>query len=193
MAGAPPRLTIGLPVYNGENFLSEALDTLLAQTYTDFELIISDNASTDGTEEICRRYARSDPRIRYLRQERNIGLVPNHNFLVGQARGEYFKWAGHDDRFAPELVERCIEILDERPHVVLCHADMAIIDMKMPVRTTRRVGQRTVSPAADCVAETPAITGGSVTSTALTRAPGPGSPARGPDLSCRRRSGRGRT
>lgn len=123
-----PRLTIGLPVYNGQNYVSESLDSLLAQTYTDFELIISDNASTDDTQEICRDYATRDSRIRYVRQDRNIGAVPNHNYLVQEARGELFKWAGHDDFFAPELVRRCIDALDDRPHHVLSHSFMGIID-----------------------------------------------------------------
>jgi glycosyltransferase involved in cell wall biosynthesis len=127
MSGAP-RLSIGLPVYNGENYVAEALDALLAQTYTDFELIISDNASTDGTETICRDYAARDPRIRYLRQAHNIGAAPNHNFLVERARGELFKWAAHDDLFAPKLVECCVRALDERPEYVLSHAYMAIVD-----------------------------------------------------------------
>src|SRR5207344_2683550 len=82
-----PRLSIGLPTYNGENFLAESLDALLGQSYEDFELIISDNASTDGTEDICHRYAKQDSRIRYIRQRRNIGCAPNHNYLVGEARG----------------------------------------------------------------------------------------------------------
>ena len=125
---ATPRLSIGFPVYNGQNYMSEALDALLAQTYTDFELIISDNASTDGTEEICRAYAARDPRIRYIRQPRNIGAAPNHDFLVRKARGELFKWAAHDDLFAPTLLARCIEALDERADVVLSHADMATVD-----------------------------------------------------------------
>ena len=78
-----PRLTIGLPVYNGEQFLSEALDALLGQTYEDFELIVADNASTDGTAEIGRRYAEQDSRIRYIRHERNIGLIANHDLRRG--------------------------------------------------------------------------------------------------------------
>lgn len=123
-----PRLTVGLPVYNGHRYLSEALDSLLGQSFTDFELIISDNASTDGTEEICRRYAAEDPRIRYIRQPRNIGLNPNHNVLVREARGEYFKWAAHDDLYGRDLLARCVEALAENPDVVLSHADMAIID-----------------------------------------------------------------
>lgn len=123
-----PRLSVGLPVYNGQRFLAEALDSLLDQSFTDFELIISDNASTDDTEEICRRYAAGDTRIRYLRQPRNIGCNPNHNAVLGEARGEYFKWAAHDDLYGRDLLARCVEVLDEHPDVVLCHADMAIID-----------------------------------------------------------------
>jgi len=125
---AVPRLSIGLPVYNGENYLAESLDALLGQTYDDFELIISDNASTDSTADICRRYGKQDSRIRYLRQQHNIGCAPNHNFVVGQARGELFKWASHDDLYARDLLKRCIEGLDEYPDVVLAHAWMAMVD-----------------------------------------------------------------
>ncbi|MGW4397478.1 glycosyltransferase family 2 protein [Amycolatopsis nivea] len=123
-----PRLTIGLPVYNGEEFLAEALDALLGQTYEDFELIISDNASQDATEEIARKYAREDSRIRYLRQPRNIGATPNHNVLLDQARGELFKWASHDDLYGRELLAKCVEALDARPEMILAHSHQAIID-----------------------------------------------------------------
>ena len=82
-----PRLSIGLPVYNGEKFLAESIESLLGQTYEDFELIISDNASTDGTADICRRYAQQDPRIRYIRQRQNIGSAPNHNFVIRAGAG----------------------------------------------------------------------------------------------------------
>lgn len=128
MMNAAPRLTIGLPVYNGEEFLTESLDSLLGQNYEDFELIISDNASTDSTAEICRRYGKQDSRIRYLAQPRNIGLVPNHNFVVNQASGEFFKWASHDDLYARDLLSRCVDALDEYPQVVLAHSRSAIID-----------------------------------------------------------------
>lgn len=132
-AGASPRetaptLTIGLPVYNGERYLAEALDSLLAQTFTDFELVISDNASEDRTAEICREYADRDARIRYLRQPVNIGAAPNHNILVPQARGRYFKWASHDDLYHPDLLRHCVEALEDRPEVVLAHAWDAYID-----------------------------------------------------------------
>jgi len=123
-----PRLSVGLPVYNGQRYLAEALDSLLGQSFTDFELIISDNASTDETEEICRRYAAKDPRIRYIRQPHNIGANPNHNFVLREARGEFFKWAAHDDLYGRDLLARCVAALDEHPDVVLSHADMAIID-----------------------------------------------------------------
>ena len=123
-----PRLSIGLPVYNGENYLAESLDALLGQSYTDFELIISDNASTDSTADICRRYGKQDCRIRYVRQPRNIGLSPNHNFVFDQARGELFKWASHDDLYARDLLKHCVDALDEYPHVVLAHSWTAMID-----------------------------------------------------------------
>lgn len=117
-----PRLSIGLPVCNGEKYIDESLDALLGQTYEDFELIVSDNASTDGTAEICREYERSDSRIRYFRQERNIGAVGNHNFVFQEARGELFKWAAADDLYARDLLARCVSLLDENPLAVLAHS-----------------------------------------------------------------------
>jgi glycosyltransferase involved in cell wall biosynthesis len=123
-----PRLTIGLPVYNGEKYLTASLDSLLGQSYEDFELIISDNASTDGTAEICRRYATADSRIQYFRQPHNIGCAPNHNFVISKASGELFKGAAHDDLYAPDLLQRCVEALDRYPHAVLAHSWSAVID-----------------------------------------------------------------
>ncbi len=125
---AAPRLSIGLPVYNGERYLAESLDSLLGQSYENFDLIISDNASTDGTAGICRRYKKQDSRIRYICQPRNIGAACNHNFVVAQARGELFKWASHDDLYARDLLKCCIEALDEYPHFVLAHSWTALID-----------------------------------------------------------------
>jgi hypothetical protein len=123
-----PRLTIGLPVYNSERYVAESIESLLGQSFTDFELIISDNASTDDTPNICERYAKADPRIRYYRQPRNVGLAPNHNFCVEQARGELFKWAAGDDLYHRDLLLRCVEVLDERPEAVLVHSYTAMID-----------------------------------------------------------------
>ena len=125
---ATPRLSIGLPVYNGERYVAESVEALLGQTYTDFELVISDNASTDSTGDICRRYEKEDSRVRYFRQPQNIGLAPNHNYVVGQSRGELFKWAANDDLYARDLVERCVAALDEYPDVVLAHSWTARID-----------------------------------------------------------------
>lgn len=123
-----PRVSIGLPVYNGEVFLGDTLDSLLAQTFQDFELIISDNASTDRTEAICRDYAARDARIRYDRNVHNLGAAQNFNRTVACARGPYFKWASHDDLCAPELLQRCVEVLNRDPNVVLCYAREVWID-----------------------------------------------------------------
>jgi glycosyltransferase involved in cell wall biosynthesis len=125
---AIPRLSIGLPVYNSEDYLAESLEALLGQSYEDYELIISDNASTDGTADICRSYAKRDSRIRYFRQPRNIGAAPNHNFVFEQSRSELFKWASGDDLYAHDLLERCIAALDEHPDVALAHSWTAAID-----------------------------------------------------------------
>jgi glycosyltransferase involved in cell wall biosynthesis len=143
-----PRLSIGLPVYNGEDFLAESLDSLLGQTYEDFELIISDNASTDGTADICRRYAKQDSRIRYVPQPQNLGCAPNHNVLVDQARGELFKWVAHDDLYARDLIERCIAALDEYPQVILANCWTAMIDSSRTVTKAVRYTLDTESPRA---------------------------------------------
>jgi glycosyltransferase involved in cell wall biosynthesis len=123
-----PRLSIGLPVYNGGKYLGRSIDALLGQSYGDFELIISDNASTDDTSEICRDYQSQDARIRYRRQFRNIGSSPNHNFVVDAARGELFKWASYDDLYARDLLEKCVDALDDHPDAVLAHSWTANID-----------------------------------------------------------------
>jgi len=123
-----PKVSIGMPVYNGAAFLEPAIISILNQTFADFELVISDNGSTDRTAEICAEFAARDPRIRYFRQERNLGAAPNHNFTVRQARGEYFKWAAHDDIVEPEWLERCVEVLDRYPEVQLAFPRTLRID-----------------------------------------------------------------
>ncbi|WP_341527606.1 glycosyltransferase family 2 protein [Nostoc sp. UHCC 0302] len=123
-----PRVSIGLPVYNGEKFVKEAIDSLLAQSFENFELIISDNASTDKTEEICRTYAEQDKRIRYYRNEKNIGCAPNFNRVFELSSGEYFKWAAYDDLHAPDFLTKCVEVLDKDPSVILCHSHAYFID-----------------------------------------------------------------
>ena len=123
-----PRLTIGLPVYNGEEYLAESLDALLGQSFEDYELIITDNASTDGTAAICKRYMGTDSRIIYHRLPRNIGAAGNHNHVFTLARGELFKWASHDDLYGRTLLERCVEFLDDHRDFVLAHSYNATID-----------------------------------------------------------------
>lgn len=120
-------VTVGLPVYNGANYLQSAVESILAQEFGDFELFISDNASTDATEEICRSYASRDKRIRYVRQDRNLGAAGNHNFLVTQSESRYFKWAAHDDVLAPEFLSVTADILDRRPEIVLASPASALI------------------------------------------------------------------
>lgn len=123
-----PRVSIGVPVYNGERFLRKTLDSLLNQSFADFELVISDNASTDGTRTICIEYAARDPRIRYVLNPVNGGAAWNMNRVVELATAEYFKWAMADDLCDPSLVARCVEVLDRDPTVVLACARTTIID-----------------------------------------------------------------
>jgi glycosyltransferase involved in cell wall biosynthesis len=123
-----PRVSIGLPVYNGENFLEAAIDSVLKQTFVDLELIICDDASTDRTAEICQDYLASDGRVRYLRNEKNRGAAPNYNNLVRLARGDYFKWIAHDDVIAPEYLAKTVAALERRPDAVLAHTQVRMID-----------------------------------------------------------------
>ncbi len=128
---AIPRVSIGVPVYNGQNYLREALDSLLAQTYGDFEILISDNASTDQTQAICKEYASRDDRIRYERQVTNLGAAANYNRVFEMARGEFFKWAAHDDVCLPTFLERCVEALDNAGEgTVLSYTAATTIDAK---------------------------------------------------------------
>lgn len=123
-----PRVSVGIPVYNGENYLAEALDSLLAQTFTDFEIIVSDNASTDSTEEIVQTYMARTPKIRYYRNETNLGAAKNYNVLVTYAQGEYFKWMAHDDLIAPTYLEKCVAVLDQDPSYILAYTRGIEID-----------------------------------------------------------------
>jgi len=127
-ATANPRVTIGMPVRNGEAFIRAGIDALLGQTFRDLVLVISDNGSTDATRAICEQAAREDPRIVYQRLERNIGLHGNFARLIDFAQGPYFMWACHDDWWDPAYVERMVAILDGRPHVVLAGSNAASFD-----------------------------------------------------------------
>lgn len=117
-----------MPVYNGERFLEEALRSILAQTFTDFELIVSDNASTDQTVKIVEVVAAGDPRVILKRNAANVGAAPNYNVLVELSRGKYFKWAAHDDNLHPTYLEQCLQGLQEHPEAVLCYPTTVMID-----------------------------------------------------------------
>lgn len=121
MSGQKPKVSIGLPIYNGARCLVEALDTILAQTFEDWALIISDNASTDETARICRAYEARDARIRYVRNARNVGANRNHNMAFRLASGRYFKWAAADDAWGPSFLARCVQALDTNPSAVLAY------------------------------------------------------------------------
>lgn len=122
-------VNIGMPVYNGANYIAEAIESLLAQTFADFELIISDNGSTDRTEDICRTFAARDARVRYVRHDHNRGAAWNYNHTFALSHSLYFKWAGHDDICAPPFLEKCVSVLDSRgPQAVLCYPRTILID-----------------------------------------------------------------
>ena len=128
VGGRVPMVSVGLPVFNGENYLAEAVESILAQTFTDFELIICDNASTDRTEEIARGFAAADDRVRYHRNESNIGGSRNQTLTLELSRGRYIRFAAHDDRIAPTFLEECVELLERRPDVVICFSGTVVID-----------------------------------------------------------------
>lgn len=142
----PPRLSIGLPVYNGERYLRFALDSILNQTYSDFELLINDNASTDTTGLICQEYAARDPRVRYFRNVENVGAAANFNMVFERARGEYFKWAAADDIISPMFLEACMTVLERDPSVVLAYTKVDRIDSSGKIDGTYDYPMRVDSP-----------------------------------------------
>ncbi len=135
-ANSSPLVSIGLPVFNGEAYVRQAIESVLQQTYPCLELIIHDNASADGTEEICRSFAAQDARVRYFRNPRNLGAAANYNLCFDQARGTYFKWTAHDDRMAPEYLAKAVAALEAAPDAVLCTVGITEIDgADRPLRT----------------------------------------------------------
>ena len=138
-----PHVSVGMPVYNGERFVAQAIESILSQTFRDIELIISDNASTDATARICREYAERDCRIRYYRSEQNRGAAWNHNRVVELARGEYFKWQSHDDYCDPTFIEKCHAGIRGDPSVMLCYPRFVRVDeqgRRLGVKSSRVVG-----------------------------------------------------
>ena len=116
-------ISAGLAIYNGEKYIGELLELVLAQTFPDFEVIISDNASTDRTADICEQYARRDPRLRYYRSSTNIGALKNFNRVFSLGQGKYSAWMSYDDVFEATHFEKCLRVLEADPNVVLCHTD----------------------------------------------------------------------
>jgi glycosyltransferase involved in cell wall biosynthesis len=149
-------VSIGLPVYNGERYLAQALDSLLSQSHENLEILIADNASTDASEAICRDFAARDPRIAYHRHPRNLGAAANYNFVFRRARGAYFRWAAHDDICMPRLVERCVAALEAAgPSAVLAYPRTRLIDAEGRVLRdyddrSRAAGRRRESACASC-------------------------------------------
>lgn len=130
MSGSVARVSIGVPVYNGEPYVGPMIQSLLRQTMGDFVITICDNASTDRTGEICREFASRDPRVRYHRNDTNIGATPNFNRVqdIAHTLGQYFKWAPADDLYEPTYLEKCVAALDADPGVVVAFPRTRLID-----------------------------------------------------------------
>jgi glycosyltransferase involved in cell wall biosynthesis len=122
------RVSLAMPIYNGEQYVEETIHAILAQDFTDFELIITDNSSTDRTEEICLGFAARDSRIRYVRSERNLGASANYNLGLSLATGEFFKWCAHDDLISPNCVSALVSALEGNLEAVLAFPRTECID-----------------------------------------------------------------
>jgi glycosyltransferase involved in cell wall biosynthesis len=123
-----PQVSIAIPTYNCERYIAQSIESLLGQTYGDFELIISDNASTDGTREICERFVAMDRRVRYVRREDNVGGPANFRNVFAQCSGPYHKWSTADDYWHPQFLAEAVAVLDRHPDVVLCYPRTTLVD-----------------------------------------------------------------
>jgi glycosyltransferase involved in cell wall biosynthesis len=141
MLTSDPLVSIGLPVRNGVSTVANAIRSVLSQDYHRLELVISDNASDDGTEEVCRAFAASDPRVRYYRQHQNIGLVNNFVQALDLAQGTYFKWLGDDDWLAATYLSRCLETIEHDQTLILVTTQQAYVDPDGAVQTRRYDGE----------------------------------------------------
>jgi glycosyltransferase involved in cell wall biosynthesis len=127
----PPKVSICLPVYNGQKFLQNTLECLLNQSFTNFELIISDDGSTDKTKQICLKYAKLDSRIQYFQQPENFGMpVKNFQFTLSKAIGEYCMFASHDDYWSQDFIEKMVLILDSDKECSLAFSDYKIFNLQ---------------------------------------------------------------
>lgn len=123
-----PLVSIGLPLYNGVDYLADTLSSLTSQSYSNLEIIIVDNASTDGSIDICQTFALRDKRVRIHRNNENLGSARNYNLAVALASGKYFKWVAHEDPIAPTAIKRCVEVLEKRPEVIMAYPRTIFID-----------------------------------------------------------------
>lgn len=150
---AAPLVSFGLPVYNGENFIREAIQCVLDQTFSDWELIICDNNSTDDTVAICEQFASQDNRIHIYRNARNMGVCFNYSEAFRRSRGRYFKWMAHDDLFAPEFIESCIQELEKDRDLVLVFPKMCVVDAGGRILRGQACDLSVLEPAAEGRAE----------------------------------------
>jgi glycosyltransferase involved in cell wall biosynthesis len=130
MSSTKSLISVGMPVYNGEPYLEQAIKCVLDQTYENFELIISDNASTDSTEEICRHFAKADKRIVYIRNKVNIGAARNYNQVFSHSKGQFFRWHNADDLCDPQIHELCLSVLMKKPDTILSYGKTQLIDQQ---------------------------------------------------------------
>jgi glycosyltransferase involved in cell wall biosynthesis len=135
-----PLVTLGVPVYNGERFLRQCIDSLLGQTFRDFRLVISDNASTDRTREIAESYVAADPRVAYRRHATNIGMYGNFDSLLRSAETKYVKLANADDYWSPDMLGDAVHQLESDPSIVLCYPLMTKVDAEG--KSTEKYGYR---------------------------------------------------
>ncbi|HKP30025.1 MAG TPA: glycosyltransferase family 2 protein [Gemmatimonadales bacterium] len=126
--GGAPLIGIGMPVYNCGEYIGQAIESHLAQTFGDFELVITDNQSTDATEEVCRRYVASDPRVRYIRNPTNVGGPGNFRLAFAHSRGQYHKWSTADDWWGPTFLADAVAVLDRDPETVLVYPRTVMVD-----------------------------------------------------------------
>lgn len=122
------KVFIGMPVYNGERFIYKALDSLRKQTYPNWSLLISDNASEDKTAEICKKYCEMDNRIKYKRQNKNIGAPANFKYVLDKAESEYFMWAAADDLWHPDFLLSCVNLLEKNKDIGMAFSNIVNID-----------------------------------------------------------------
>src|SRR5581483_9977558 len=138
-----PRLSVLMPTYNYARYLPEAIESVLQQDFQEFEMIIVDDCSWDESEEVIRRYAARDSRIRFRINRPNRGMVANWNYCLSLARGEYVQFLFGDDKLAnSRTLTRMVQLLDENPSAVVAPAPPKITDENPVFRETNAPSER---------------------------------------------------